>query len=161
MQAMGPGVKKPGDLVQSVRLDDSAVHTGTTTIPGDDTIPQNTEGDQYLSQAVTPASSPNILRVRYSLNANNSAASTQVAAIFRDSTANALQTSATEIPTVNRLNHSIYGETQVLANQNTSTTFAVRSGGSAAGTTTINGVTGSRSFGGVFNSYLVIDEYQG
>src|ERR1041385_5219094 len=32
----------------------NAAATGTTTVPIDDTVPQNTEGDEYMSRAITP-----------------------------------------------------------------------------------------------------------
>ena len=40
--------KESGKLLQQVNFQSGAVATGTTIFPEDDTIPQNTEGDQYM-----------------------------------------------------------------------------------------------------------------
>src|SRR5258708_5751039 len=42
-------------VAQVVNTETGAVATGTTTLPGAvDTIPTNTQGDQYMSLAITP-----------------------------------------------------------------------------------------------------------
>ena len=43
-----------GVPVQMASVGYSAVATGTTALPQDDTIPQNTEGTEFLSVAITP-----------------------------------------------------------------------------------------------------------
>jgi len=52
-----------GSLVQSVGTVTGAVATGTTQMVLDDTIPQNTEGDQYMTRAITPTNASNILEI--------------------------------------------------------------------------------------------------
>lgn len=155
---MAPGVKLPGNTVQVVISQDGAVATGTTTIPADDTIPQNTEGDQYMSQAITPTVAANVLNIEHTGEYFNSGAVGQTVALFQDSTANALS--------------AIYMGKEVFANRGagrllryfmragttSSTTFKIRSGGSAAGTTTFNGTASARIFGGVSSSTLVVRE---
>jgi hypothetical protein len=56
IQLFGAGEPLPGDILQVQRTDTGVVATGTTLIPFDNTPPQNTEGDQYMSQAITPSS---------------------------------------------------------------------------------------------------------
>ena len=45
-----------GTVVQVVSTGFSAVATGATILPGDDTIPQITEGVEFMTQAITPKS---------------------------------------------------------------------------------------------------------
>ena len=47
-----PYTKLPGDMVQRVNTQTGAVATGTTLLPNDDTIPQNTEGTEFMTLAV-------------------------------------------------------------------------------------------------------------
>ncbi len=69
-----------------------AVATGATVLPVDDTIPQNNEGDQYMSLAITPKSATSTLVIEVVCNGSSSAAGGNYisAALFQDSTANAL-----------------------------------------------------------------------
>jgi len=50
-------------IVQIVEYQTGAVATTSTTIPYDDTIPQNTEGGQFMSVAITPRSATNRLKI--------------------------------------------------------------------------------------------------
>ncbi len=54
-------LKRLPTVVQVVNTQDGAVATGTTVLPWDDTIPQNTEGDQYMSLSITPTNASNKL----------------------------------------------------------------------------------------------------
>lgn len=162
LQLYGPGVKLPGDLIQSQISIVSSVATGSTIIPLDDTIPQNTEGDQYLSQAVTPSSAANRLRQTAKANLSQSVATGSISmALFQDATANALAATAKfgESASGGFVEMSLRNES--LAGVNVSTTFKVRIGPSAAATVTLNGATGARFFGGVSNSYLLVEELMG
>lgn len=157
----GPGVPLPGSVIQSARLDSGGVATGTTTIPLDNTIPQNTEGDQYMSLAFVPTSAANKLWVTSQIVIANSTSSVFVsAALFKDSVASALRANFGSlwtggVPVALYLNHYL------LAGSTASQTFKVRAGANAAGTTTINGQSGAGFYGGVLNTYLQIDEVMG
>ena len=148
------------NVVQVVNVTDGAVATGTTPMPHDDTIPQNTEGDQYMSLAVTPKDATNILLIQIILNMSHStSADDGVLALFQDSTADALAAVAGFIDNSARsyqlvLNH------YMVAGSASEITFKARAGHPAAGTTTFNGVSGSRIFGGVLASSINITEYQ-
>ncbi len=50
-------------LVQVVNTETGAVATGTTVMPADNTIPQNTEGDEYMTLAITPTNTNNKLLI--------------------------------------------------------------------------------------------------
>jgi len=151
------GIPLPGSIVQNPRTDLGTVATGTTRIPFDNTIPQITEGDQYMTQAITPLASPNLLRVtaQIIISSSTSAASNAVA-LFQDSTANALKTveqdqaSAAEVYTVTM--------SYVARALSTSpTTFRIRAA-TNAGTLTFNGSAGGGLYGGTLNSFMQVEE---
>ena len=145
-----------GKLIQTVTFFTGAVATGTTIIPVDDTIPQNTEGDQYMSLAITPASASNLLCIQATISLSSNAAINMVVALFQDSTANALATVIRPMGNANL--HSINLIYWMTAGTTSSTTFKIRAGGGVANTTTLNGVGGGRYFGGVCSSNLSISE---
>lgn len=161
VQLFGPGVPLPGQVVQVARNDTGALATGTTTIPIDDTIPQNTEGDQYLSQAITPSSAANALNVETEGLYSNSATNFVIAALFQDSTANALKARFFSSNLGTDVSHSQALRASLLAATTSATTFKVRAGANAAGTTSFNGRGGARFLGGVMNSYLQVSEIMG
>ena len=156
VQVMGEGVARTGDVVQTVATTLSAVATGTTTIPLDDTIPQNTEGTQFITAAITPSSAINLLEIHHHGLYSSSAPLHVTSALFQDSVANALHAMAINIATnAADIHNWIY---RMLAATVAQTTFKVRAGTATAGTTTFNGRGGVRSFGGVCNSYLKATE---
>lgn len=146
-------------LGQTVKVETGAVNTGTTILPADDTIPQNTEGDEYMTLSITPKSATSRLIIDVKLYGANSAAGVTVltAALFRDSGADAI---AVGWDTSSSAGVSCdIGFTHVMDSPGTSaTTFKVRAGGSSAGTTTFNGAGGNRFYGGVMASSIVIRE---
>lgn len=148
-----------GVPVQVVGTSTTAVATGTTTTPLDDTIPQNTEGIEFMTLAITPKSATNVLVVEVILVGSNSVATGIIAALFQDSTANALaatstyQATATGMVTVS-LRHTM------TAGTTSATTFKVRGGSQNAGTFTFNGSATARIFGAITKSSIVITEYK-
>lgn len=148
-----------GQLVQRVSTMDSAVATGTTTIPVDDTIPQqSTEGDLYISQAITPSNASNVLEISVVINGACSAAADVVAALFQDATENALAASWDRVVAADEPCQIVF--THIMTAGTTSaTTFKVHVG-PTAGTFTFNGESGARRFGGVIASSISIKEYR-
>lgn len=159
IQDFGPGVPLPGAVLQVARNATGAVATGTTTIPADDTIPQNTEGDQYMSQAITPLSAANVLEVRAQGIFSNATSSTDhlVAALFQDSTANALAVVA-KFKANTSIMHDLALSYAARAGTTSATTFKLRAGQTTAGTTTFNGTGGSRQYGGALGSFMEVRE---
>lgn len=156
----GSGVPKPGDIINEALSQTGAVATGSTTIPVDDTVPQNTEGTQFMSLSIIARGAANVLRVshlgRYAISAINNLS----VALFRDSGANAVAAGYIVIRTANdSAFHDM--DYQALAGAVGSTIFAVRAGGSSGSTVTFNGTSGGRIFGGVSNSVLRIQEIMG
>lgn len=146
-------------LLQSVSTVTGAVATGTTTIPMDDTIPQSTEGDQYMSLAITPKRSNSTLRIDVTWIGSASVNSQVTAALFQDSTANALAASASEVITGNQTVIILRFSYVMTSGTTSATTFKVRAGMAGAGTTTFNGRSTARLLGGVMASSIVIHEY--
>lgn len=149
-----------GFVVQIVSTNFSAVATGTTVIPTDDTIPQNTEGDQYMTQAITPKSTTNRLSIELTaVLSNSSAAADMIMALFQDSTAGALAATLQTFPTTT-YQQNITLRHDMAAGTTSATTFKMRGGGSSAGTTTFNGQGAARKFGGITISNIRIIEYK-
>lgn len=147
-----------GFVVQVVQTNFSAVATGTTLIPYDDTIPQNTEGDEYMTLAITPKSATNILIIEAIAHLANSAANQRlIAALFQDATTNALAVGTTAEVTANVID-PIFIRHKMTSGTASATTFKVRAGANNAGTTTLNGDGGNRRFGGITLSSITIWE---
>lgn len=145
------------NIIQVVNTQTGAVATGTTTMPFDDTIPQNTEGDQYLTLSVTPKNTNNDLVIDVSvILSTSSSADYLAAALFKDSDAGALASTFSYVtgdhPVQLNFKHKMAaGTTSAIA-------FKVRAGTSGAGTTTLNGQAGVRKHGGVLSSSITITE---
>lgn len=144
-------------IQQVVKTVTGAVATGTTTIPSDDTIPQNTEGDEYMTRSITPKSATSTLRIDVVWNGTNSAGAGQVVALFQDTTANALAV-ASQAPSVAGAPITIPLTYFMTSGTTSSTTFKVRSGPTSAGTTTFNGTAGGRLYSGTLASSITITE---
>lgn len=148
-----------GAVVQSVSTQTGAVATGTTILPFDNTIPQITEGNEYLTRSITPTDAANILQIDVSvvLASNFAGTTALVAALFRDSTANALA-AGTMISSSANAPVTISFRHRMVAGSVSATTFRVRCGSSGAGTTTFNGNAGTGALGGVMASSITITE---
>lgn len=145
-----------GQLVSTIS---TGVATGTTQLPCDDTIPQNTEGDQYMSLAITPRNAASKLEISvvWCGATNYAGVATITAALFQDSTANALACAPMISNAVNGMVAIAFKYTMT-AGTTSSTTFKVRAGVNGANTTTFNGNVGSRFYGGVMTSSITIRE---
>jgi hypothetical protein len=145
-------------ILQVVHYDTGALATGTTPIPFDDTIPQNNEGDQYMSLAITPLSATSTLVIDVTYFASNSAGTDwTTGALFRDSTASAIGAmSSYDEPGL--AGHPTTFSVKAPSNATTTTTFKVRIGGSTGGTINFNGQGGTRKLGGVMSSSIRITE---
>ncbi len=159
LQLYGPGVPMPGTQIQPQQNFTGAVATGTTVIPLDDTIPQNTEGDQYMSQAITPTSAANLLEIEAKgVFAGSNAGYDMIMALFQDTTASALTATNQRTTTNGNFASQISIAWSMLAGVTSATTFKIRAGMGTAGTTTFNGASAARLLGGVMNSYIRVRE---
>lgn len=146
-----------GAVVQVVNTMVSASGTTTTLIPIDDTIPQNTEGAEFMTLSITPKFASSKLKIEVVAIASHSTAGDFViAALFKDSTANALAAAFERSDTSG--GKTVAFTHYMDAGSVSATTFKVRIGGNSAGTTTFNGSSGSRRMGGVAASSITITE---
>lgn len=145
-----------GMVIQVANYTTGAVATGTTTIPYDDTIPQITEGTQFMSLAFTPKKANSLLKIETVVNAGSSVGNNLISCLFRDATSNAIA--------VQQVYAGISAEVSIAytcfvnAVSATPTTFTVRIGGNQAGTITFNGRYGTRQLGGSLASSITITE---
>jgi hypothetical protein len=144
-------------LVQIIDSRTATMSTGTTLIPVDNTIPQNTEGDQYLSATITPSSASSILEIDVIVRGSHSAGATLTVALFQDSTANALNV-GTDQKTITNFG-TIVIKHWMTSGTTSATTFKVRAGGPNAGTFTLNGSAGAGYFNGTYYSSITIKEW--
>jgi len=150
-----------GVSVQTVYTTSAAVATGTTTIPYDDTTPQNTEGNEFMTKAITPNSATNILVIEVSAMLSNSAATfNMLGAIFKDTGADAITAGLLFRGAVATQTGVVTLKAIVVAGSTSSMTFKFRAGANGAGTTTFNGDTGARKFGDIQKSSMTITEYK-
>jgi len=146
-----------GSVVQVVNTTSVAMATGTTVIPNDDTIPQNDEGTEFLTLAITPTNASNKLKIEVTGLWTSDAAGWLIVALFQDSTAGALAVShdydsvATAV-----VNHGL--SHFMTAGTTSATTFKVRVGPHSSATVTMNGEDEGRRFGGVLGSSITITE---
>jgi hypothetical protein len=143
---------------QIVRFQTGLLASGTGLIPEDNTIPQNTEGDEYMSLQIAPLKTTSKLEINTIAYISNSVANPRIGALFQDSTVNALvsgshydNTNSAMTPIT--LNHFMNSGTT------SATTFKFRAGGGVASTTYFNGLSGGQLFGGTFGSSITIKEY--
>ncbi len=142
----------------------TATYTDCTgEILQDNSFPQNTEGTELLTTTITPTNASSILIVEatipYAIGAGAGGQASSVA-IFRDATANAIQSglhadgfaSGSEGSDCYRIYY------EVTAGSTASTTFKLRVGGFPAAGTKVNGTT-ARRYGGVQTAYLTVKEY--
>lgn len=132
-----------GTIVQRVSNTSTTRGQSTTVLPIDGTIPQNTEGDEFLTVAITPKNSSNILRITVTSGLiDSSGAIAWCGALFQDTTANALTAVGYNIQAAARY-ETMALHYQMTAGTTSSTTFKFRYGPASAGTATINGSNGS------------------
>jgi hypothetical protein len=146
----------PGNVIQVVNYQTGAYASGTTPIPFDDTIPQNTEGTEFMILAITPTNASSKLLIEVTAFIANSTSQWVNGALFQDSTANALAA------ITNFNSDATGGEVMTFSHYMTagttsSTTFKFRAGCNVAATTYLNGQA-ARFLGGVMASSITIME---
>ena len=146
-----------GSVIQTVNTQTGSMSTGTTAIPADNTIPQNTEGDEYMTRSITPNNASNKLKIDVVVLGSSSGDNFIISALFQDSTANALAIGISGGSVGNRMG-CVFTH-YMTAGTTSSTTFKVRAGtGGGGGTFTFNGTGGSALYGGTLASSITITE---
>ena len=162
--------KTPGTVLQVAYEELLTSGTTSVAIPADDTIPQNTEGTEILTLTMTPnfASSYLLVQVIANLSENTDVAGPQgaIAAIFRDSTADAIAADfalgdaiVAAAAALNVANFSFCF--RVAATAATATTFKLRVGGETAVAMRWNGFSGGRKLGGSWRTSMTVTEIAG
>lgn len=161
---VSPAANASGSVLQR-KFFSTGTNTGALapTIPADNTIPQQTEGSELMTLAITPLSASSVLDVTAIVNCTSSAADHLIVALFRDATANAFavgdflgaQAGGTPgYPT------QVTAKGRVATGSTATTTFKVR-GGCNGSSFAMNGQIGSGIgplFGGTWLSSLTVEE---
>jgi hypothetical protein len=126
---------KVGQIVQSlINTPDSA----TTIIPYDNSIPQNTEGFEFTTLAITPINASSELKIEWILNLAHDANNIKLTgAVFKDSETDALhaQSGVTGGSDASR-EIQVSGVFFITSGTTSSITFKLRVGGSSSGVLT-------------------------
>jgi hypothetical protein len=126
-----------GKLAQAVTA--SSVTSGSTTanIPFDDTIPQNTEGLEILTLAITPTNASSTLQITATVTVSGGGLVSVAGALFVDSTANAI---AANLNTVggNGYFSFLTVAASISAGSTSARTYKFRIGNSTSGTVYYN-----------------------
>ena len=160
----GATTNSASNLVQVVNTQSGAVSSTATTIPADDTIPQITEGAEFMTAAITPTNANNILYIDVMVHFQVSTEDYGVVALFQDATAGALAAGLAmhSYDAVGGGGGSfrtgiITFKHKMTAGTTSATTFRVRGGG-GGGTFTFNGAAAARLLGGVISSSITVTE---
>jgi len=149
-----------GKVLQVVNVLNNTASTSTAQFPYDDTIPQNTEGTELMTLAITPQSASSNLYIHIQVCGTKSNESPVWWGLFVDSTANALAWGGYYTGNVSiQHNGNMF---HVVASASTSArTYKVRVGtdGATTGTVYINRTSASASrMGNIGYSGMVIYE---
>lgn len=143
-----------GSVVQVVTAQTQTKASTATTIPGDATIPQNTEGAELLTATITPTNSSNKLIISFSAPFGTSSDLITVA-VFQDSTANALASYSGYV--ISGVMEIISGEYVKTAGTTSATTFKIRYGANSSTCYALQETTGDDR-GGTTTAVLKITE---
>ena len=161
-QVQGTFTGGTGVVLQIVEALSSTFASGTTTIPFDNTIPQNTEGQEFTQAAlaVTPLNASSVLIIDFWawVSLITSDTQTAIAGLFVDSTASALMAGAVAAPNDDGP-YLIHFSYKVAAASTSARTYKLRYGGptSGSGSWGINGA-GAARLGGVMKSGIRVTE---
>lgn len=159
VQVLTPSTPRSGHTIQRLVTSSTATSGGTTAMPFDDTIPQNTEGTEFLTCTITPRHAADLLWVTHAGTYSTGGAADVTIALFQDSTANALAAVGTYRGGGDQMgtNALIY---VAQAGTTSSTTFKIRAGAAGGQNVQMNGkgVGNTRVYGGVAYSALAVTE---
>jgi hypothetical protein len=143
-------------IVQSKITEYTSTGGTSVNIPWDDTIPQNTEGEEFFSVSITPKSASNSLDILVVVNCSASTNAQICCALFRDSETSAISATA-EYTTGASTPQILILRKRILAGSTSAQTFKVRVG-AQTGTAYINSISAGRKFGGVLISSITVQE---
>ena len=151
-------MQNAGAIVQVVYTLYTTYASGSTIWPLDDTIPQNTDGDEFITRAITPTNASNILMIEAVVCAGRVSSTTGAGCgIFQDSTAACLNSGTIVSSSVGNGGIPMVLRHFMAAGTTSSTTFKLRAGDEQASNFKMNG-TNTRMYGGTMTSSLTITE---
>ena len=146
-----------GKMLQQVASTSSARSTTTNITPIDDTIPQSTEGAEFLTVSITPSNTANILLIEIDAQLEVTTANAYVVmALHKNSDADALAAVAEFI--VSGAQAPITLRHKMTAGTTSAITFKMRAGTNTGSTLAINSFNGARVFGGASASIMTVTE---
>jgi len=145
-----------GSVIQVANYTTGTMATGTEIIPYDNTIPQITEGTQFMSLAFTPKKANSKLLVTTTVNGTASVNSVIIVAFIKDTATDAVASVGKY--SVAGAPDCITFSTYITVSSLSAITFSVRVGLSVAGSIYFNGYTGLGVFGGALASSITIEE---
>jgi len=146
-----------GTVVQVANYQTGEYASGATAIFQDDSRPQITEGNEFMTLAFTPTSATNKLKIDVVWHGSGSAASNiLVVALFKDATVDALACISETKTNANWAMNAVFTH-YMTAGTTSEITFRVRAG-LVAGTTYFNGKAAGREYGGSLASSITITE---
>jgi len=148
-----------GTIAQVVSDTEATYTTLGTILPVDNSIPQNDEGDEVLSIAITPTNASSKLRITFTGFVGGSTNQNLSCALFVDSTADALNATTAMISNVSlERTTQLAIQHEVTAGSTSARTYKIRCGSSVATDGFLNGTSTGRLFGGVATSTLKVEE---
>lgn len=134
--------------------------TGTTTVPLDNTIPQSSEGDQYMSLSITPKSASSTLKITVvGFFSSSAGGAWLMMSLFKDSETDARAVQMGGMGATGNYATAPFVLIYEMTSGSTSAmTFKVRAGAHTASTTTFNGIAGTSYMGGALASSITIEE---
>lgn len=157
--ASGGAITFTGRILQTANTQENyTTHTGTTTtaLPADTSVPSNTEGAEFITVSITPASTSNKLRIQANISVSSgNATKIATAAMFQDSGSTPIAISSTECA-ASGAPTTIYLDHWMTATTTSSVTYKIRAGLNTTHTLTYNPFWGS-----VTSSSITVSEYQG
>lgn len=134
----------------------------TNAFPMDNTIPQNTEGKEFTTKAITPLSASSVLEIEVEVTFSHNSSGEIVTALFVDAVADALTGSVKTSRSGNGAQQmGTYSYITRIASGSTSArTYKLRFGpaSNVGGTSYINSQAGNALFGGAMLSGIRITE---
>lgn len=157
-QTFSLGVPLPGIAFQPQTDFASGVTSTATVMPYDNTIPQNTEGGQFLAPTITPSSAANVLLHQVDAQLATSTGGNVCGALFQDTTVNAFAANADE-PDTGNADGKFVMTVYTIAGSSSAIAFKFRAGPATANTLYQNAnASGTPIFGGVSQSVYSVTE---
>lgn len=147
---------QPGAIVNSSYSETTTYGSTTAVIPIDNTIPQVGEGYEVLTGVITPKSTSNSLRVRFSISMAPSVQDNIIIAMFLNGASNAI--CARYSSTAANFSQLMYMEHEFVPGSTSTQTISIRVGTGGGATLYINGNSSGRLLGGVNIGSLMIEE---